>query len=116
MERAWQHLESVRVATAFEANDEEVPVYLDPETREYVVRLKIPPIDPMVPLMIGDFAHNARSALDCAIVELGRHTKQNELQDAADSRVTGTKELLEVSGTGAHDSTTKAHEPRPKPS
>ena len=76
MERAWHHLEAVREATTFEARDEEVPVFLDPETREYVIRFQIPPIHPMVPLMIGDFAHNARSALDCAVVELGRHHRQ----------------------------------------
>ena len=80
LERARHHLESIYDATAavapIEDEGEEVPVEFDTETSEYVIRKAVPDIDPMLALMVGDFAHNVRSALDCAVVELGRHNRK----------------------------------------
>ncbi len=54
---------------------------------------------------------------DLQLLELPRaRTKQGELQEAADQQIAERPEqaeLLGVSGTGAHDSTTKACEPGP---
>ena len=54
---------------------------------------------------------------DLELLELPRaSTKHGELQEAADQQIaelTGTTELVGVSGTGAHHSTTKAPKPGP---
>jgi hypothetical protein len=73
--RAEQHLKNVHLSIhSILATKEKEPTashYYDPERQELIVRMeKTTPLDPTLPLVVGDCIHNARSALDHLVFQL----------------------------------------------
>jgi hypothetical protein len=67
--RAEEHLKNVHLSIhGILATKEKKPGarhYYDPEAQELIVRMeKTTPLEPALPLVVGDSIHNARSALD----------------------------------------------------
>ncbi|MFZ0798756.1 MAG: hypothetical protein WCA13_11740 [Terriglobales bacterium] len=84
IDRAQHHLDAVKTALKLvlgsESKTQSVAFKIDPERQQLITTIpKAPPIDPALPLMIGDCVHNLRSALDHLVYQLA-------LQNGASSK------------------------------
>jgi hypothetical protein len=82
IERAKKHIDDLKVLLrAFsEANEDGLRVEDDPQTGDKVYMLRLNPMPSDIPLVIGDAAHNLRSALDHLVCQFALKAGMTDIQ------------------------------------